>query len=280
MSKRNHFEEINETISVGLRNKERMFRKYPGRLFRDGPRFAKSTVVEADTDNEPRLCIEGFGLAFDTPIANKLGEIIIFSPTSFDGYFSSGRRPEMWLAHDKAKVVGSNVELCILNEGIAFRFPLPTTAHGATVKDMVLSGEHTSISIGFTELRAHDEVHCGHKVRHIDEASIREISVVSVGACKTAFVRLIDENNEPPLHESVNTAMFGLEHDLHNVKRLKDDNDSDIRWLKRSLALLEGDLHCGDEPFAQPTMSAYAGNNFVTEQYDSLRAQRRAVLGM
>jgi HK97 family phage prohead protease len=216
-----------------------MFRKYGKQLFRGGPRFAKSNAAAADTDDEPRLCVEGLGLEFDTLIANKVGEIIRFEPTAFDNYFASGKRPEFWIGHNKDKVVGGNVELCILNEGLAFRFPIPNTAQGKAVKDMILAGEHTSISVGFTELNARDEVLFGHNVHHIIEASIREVSVVPIGASKKAFCRIIDANREPPLHESVNTTLFGIEHDLHNIKQLKDDNQFNLRQLKRDLLLLE-----------------------------------------
>lgn len=263
-----------ELYNIGIRNKERMFRKFGKQLFRDGPRFAKSTAVRDDADNEPRFCVEGLGLEFDTLIANKVGEIIRFEPTAFDNYFASGKRPEFWIDHNKDKVVGGNVELCILNEGLAFRFLLPNTAHGKAVKDMVLAGEHTSISVGFTELKARDDVHFGHKVHHILEAEIREVSVVSVGASKKAFCRIIDSNCEPPLHESVNTTMFGIEHDLHNIRQLKAGNEFSIRQLKRDLLLLEDGQPT--RPIRQMTIDNI--NRLQTEQYETFRAKRRAVL--
>jgi HK97 family phage prohead protease len=252
-----------------------MWKKYGAVLRRDGPRFAKCNVAKVTPDDEPSFCVEGLGLEFDKLIANKVGEIIIFEPTAFDLYFASGKRPEFWIGHDKTKVVGSNVELCLLNEGVAFRFPLPNTACGKAVRDMVLSGERTSISIGFTELNGRDEIHFGHNVHRIVEASVREVSLVTTGASKAAFARIINANAEPPLHESVNTTMFGLEFDLHNVRRLSDDNQFSLRQLKRDLLLLqdEDDSH---NPIKPMTMDQH--NRLQTEQYESLRAQRRAVL--
>ena len=257
-----------------------MFRKYGASLFRNGPRFAKSTAVKDDADDEPRFCIEGLGLEFGKLIVNKLGETILFEPTSFDKYFATGRRPEMWLGHDNSKVIGSNVELCVLDEGIAFRFSLPDTACGKVVKDMVLSGEQTSISVGFTQLGARDEVHFGHNVTHIYEAEIRELSVVPVGACKTAFVRLIDANKEPPLHESVNSTLFGVEYDLHSIKVIREDNEADIDRLKLKLSALEAATY-EDEPtsVARPmTVDQY--NRHQTDRYEKMQSERRAMLGM
>jgi HK97 family phage prohead protease len=238
--------------------------------------FAKSNAAKTEPDDEPRLCVEGLGLEFDTLIANKIGEIIIFEPTAFDDYFASGKRPEFWIGHDKDKVVGGNVELAILNEGVAFRFELPNTTHGIAVKDSVLSGEQTGISVGFTELNARDEIHFGRNVHRILEASIREVSVVPRGASKKAFCRIIDANREPRLGESVNTVLFGIEHDLHNIKVLVDDNDFAIRTLKRNLLLLQDGHHGSDEPIKSMTVNQ--SNRLQTEQYETFRAQRRAVL--
>jgi HK97 family phage prohead protease len=255
------------------RARDGMFRKFGKQLFRDGPRFAKSNVTNTDRDGEPRYCVEGLGLEFDTLIANKVGEIIRFEPTAFDNYFASCKRPEFWIGHNKDKVVGGNVEVCILNEGLAFRFPIPNTAQGKAVKDMILAGEHTSISVGFTELNARDEVLFGHNVHHIIEASIREVSVVPIGASKNAFCRIIDANLEPPLHESVNTTLFGIEHDLHNIKRLIDDNQFNLRQLKRDLLLLEDN----DAPVVGPVSFAFESDFDTIER---MQKQSRARLGL
>jgi hypothetical protein len=64
----------------------------------------------------------------------------------------------------------------------------------------------------------------GHPVKIVDEAEIREVSLVSRGACKEAFARIIDANYEPPLSESVSSDMFGIEYGLHNINSLKKDN--------------------------------------------------------
>ena len=268
-------DQLVEFYNVGRRNQERMFRRYGASIFRDGRRFAKSDVAETEIDDEPRFCAEGLGLEFDTLIVNKVGEIILFEPTSYDAYFSSGKRPEFWVGHDSTKVVGSNVELSILNEGVAFRFELPNTMLGKAVKDAVLSGEKTSISVGFVELKGHDEIHFGRKVHHITEASIREISVVPVGASKKAFCRIIDANREPSLDESVNTVMFGIEYDMHNIKVLKDDNEFAIRTLKRDLLLLQDEHDGSDE---QPMSFASYESEF--EKSERLQKAARRRLGL
>jgi HK97 family phage prohead protease len=263
-----------------LRARERMWKKYGASLFRNGPLFSKSTEVNDDADAEPLFCIEGLGLEFEKLIVNKLGETILFEPPSFDKYFESGRRPEMWLGHNSSKVIGSNVELCLLDEGIAFRFQLPNTASGKAVKDMVLSGEQTSISVGFTQLGARNEVHFGHTVTHIYEAEIREISVVPVGACKTAFVRVIDANNEPPLRASVNSTMFGIEYDLHSIKIGKEDIDTDIDSLKRRLSALQAGIDTDEPHLVARSMTPDQSNRIQTQQYDDMISARRTMLGM
>jgi hypothetical protein len=47
-----------------------MFKKYGASLFRNGPRFSKSTVVEDDAAAEPRFCVEGLTMARWKPQAN------------------------------------------------------------------------------------------------------------------------------------------------------------------------------------------------------------------
>jgi HK97 family phage prohead protease len=262
-----------------LRARERMFSKYGARLGRDGPRFAKSNVAKVDdADDEPRLCIEGIGISFGKLIVNKFGETILFEPNSFDKYFSTGKRPDFQLSHDPTKVFGSNTELCILDEGVAFRLPLANKSYAATIKQMVESGEQACISIGFTELRTRDEVHFGHKVKHIEEAEIREISLCPRGACKQGFARIIDANSEPPLHESVNTAMFGIEFGLHNIKIIKEDNDIAVDWLKHKLSTLDGEHQHNEPQSSAPSMTTGQGNRLVTDSYDRMRAERRTKL--
>jgi HK97 family phage prohead protease len=263
-----------------LRARERMLKKYGKAISCMGPRFAKSTAVKDDAGAKPHFCVEGLGLEFEKLIVNKLGETILFEPNSFDKYFESGRRPEMWLRHNSSNVIGSNVELCLLDKGIAFRFPLPDTPSGKAVKDMVLSGEQTSISVGFTQLIARDEVHCGHTVTHIEEAEIREISVCPRGACATAFVRLIDAHKEPPLHASVNSTMFGIEHDLHYIGIIKEDIDTDIDSLKRRLSALQAAAEYDEPHLVARSMTPDQCNRLQTERYEAMISDRRTMLGM
>jgi HK97 family phage prohead protease len=257
-----------------LRARERMLKKYGASLFRSGPRFSKSTVVKDEADPEPRFCIEGLCVLFDTPILNQHGDTIVFEPTAFDKYFESGRRPDFWLNHDKTKVVGSNTELCILNEGVAFRLPLANKDYAATIKEMVASGAQDSISIGFIELKTRNEECFGHPVKFIEEADLVEVSAVPVGACKQAFSRLIDANNEPPLHESVNTSMFAIDYGMHNIKVIKKDNEVAIDWIERKLSALQTGID-NDEPH-MVAMTSDQSNRLQTERYDDMISERRS----
>jgi HK97 family phage prohead protease len=257
-----------------LRERERMLKKYGASLFRSGPRFAKLTSVKDDADAEPRFCIEGLCVLFDTPILNQHGDTIVFEPTAFDKYFESGRRPDFWLNHDKTKVVGSNTELCILNEGVAFRLPLANKDYAATIKEMVASGAQDSISIGFIELKTRNEECFGHPVKFIEEADLVEVSAVPVGACKQAFSRLIDANNEPPLHESVNTSMFAIDYGMHNIKVIKKDNEVAIDWIERKLSALQTGID-NDEPH-MVAMTSDQSNRLQTERYDDMISERRS----
>jgi HK97 family phage prohead protease len=268
------------TIAVdasALRARERMFSKYGARLGRDGPRFAKSNVARIDAEDEPRLCIEGIAVLTEHPIADKNGQILVFDPHAFDEHVASGRKTEVWLGHDSKKVVGSNVQLCLLNNGVAFRLPLTNKSYAATIKQMVESGRQAAISIGFTELEGRDEICFGHAVRWVEKAQIREVSLVAVGACKESFGRIIDANHEPPLNESVSSDMFTLEYGLHNLKVIKRENDEAISELRCRISALAG-IRCDDEPQSSAPSMTNEGNRRLTDSYDRMRAERRAKL--
>jgi hypothetical protein len=89
---------------------------------------------------------------------------------------------------------------------------------------------------------------------------------------------VIDANNEPPLHASVNSTMFGIEYDLHSIKIGKEDIDTDIDSLKRRLSALQAGMY-DDEPFAL-SMTSDQSNRLQTERYNDMISERRAVLGM
>jgi HK97 family phage prohead protease len=261
-----------------IRMRDRMFKKYGAALIREKPRSAKSKVDAIPAVKEPRYCIEGIGVLTETPILNKLGEIIVFAPTAFDKYIANNHRPDLWLSHDNTKIVGSGIELCGMNVGVAFRMALSDERYAAIIKQMVESKTRDSISIGFTEIKVRDKVYFGHKVRYIEEAEIREVSLVPVGACRQAFARIIDANNEPPLEQSVSSDMFAIEYDLHNIHSIRKDNDLSIEWLQQRLAALEaGASYHGEQPASRP-MTMSESNRLHTEWVNQMQSERRAML--
>jgi HK97 family phage prohead protease len=265
---------MNHFNGIDMRALERGHARALRHLLHDGRRLARSKVLVDDVDEEPRLCIEGLAILFETPILNKYGETIIFEPTAFDKYFESDARPPFWQGHDAATAFGSNTELCILNEGVAFRLPLTNPTYAAKIREMVESGERACISIGFTEMKTRNEEIFGHPVKMIEQADLREISLVPRGACKQGFARVIDANHEPPLNESVNSEMFGIEYGLHNIKILKEDNEIAVARLRVQLSTLEAGLQY-DEPTLRRTMTANESNRLTTERYEQLAANTR-----
>jgi HK97 family phage prohead protease len=258
-----------------MRARDQMLKKYVATIVREKPRFAQSRVAVDDADDEPLLSIEGLGITFNTVILNKKGETIVFEPGAFDKYIAGSARPNFQLNHDPTKVFGSNIELCLLNVGIAFRLPLTNKHYAATIVEMVQSRKQACISIGFTELKTRNEVLSGHLVKFIEEAEIREISLCPRGACKRAFARLINANNEPPLNESVNTDMFGIEYGLHNIEILKEDNHFAISSLVERLSALKAAMPCHEPQTIQPSMTAFESNRHTTDRYEELAASAR-----
>jgi phage head maturation protease len=130
---------VSHLIDIDTSSHDRMMKRYSSIVAHMKPRFAKSRAVE--DEDEPRLCIEGIAVLTEHPIADKNGQILVFDPHAFDEHVASGRKTEVWLGHDSKKVVGSNVQLCLLNNGVAFRLPLTNKSYAATIKQMVESGK-------------------------------------------------------------------------------------------------------------------------------------------
>jgi HK97 family phage prohead protease len=215
-----------------------MMAKYGRYLFRDRSLRSESE----DHEDEPKLCIEGVAVIFDEPILNKEGEILVFESGCFNEHFSNGRRTEFWIAHDPTNVVGSttsDLEIFANQDVVAFRMSLTNQSYAATIKRKVEDKTQAAISVGITRSKERVELVGKHKVVFIENAELRECSLVAEGACEQAFARLIDARYNGTLQESLKSQPFNIERGVHNIRRQRAKSANAMRDLSERLDALQ-----------------------------------------
>jgi HK97 family phage prohead protease len=233
---------VNYLVGIDTSAHDKMMAKYGRFLFRDRPPRSENENAE----DEPKLCIEGVAVIFNEPILNKEGEILVFERGCFNEHFSNRRRTEFWIAHDPSNVVGSTIsdlEIFTNEDVVAFRMSLTNQRYAATIKRMVESKTQAAISVGITRSKERVELVGKHKVVFIENAELRECSLVAEGACEQAFARLIDARYNGTLQESINTQPFNIEQGLHNIRRQREKSASAMRDLAERLDALQAQTH-------------------------------------
>src|ERR1700727_2919494 len=96
-------------------------------------------MYSANRTGDSSLCIEGWAVLFNEPIALQSGEIVVFERGSFDRHLTN-RKTEFLLAHNSTAVVGSTdsgLELYVADAGLAYRMPLNNQRYASTIKGKV-----------------------------------------------------------------------------------------------------------------------------------------------
>ena len=177
--------------------------------------YSKSDLPEY----EEALAIRGRAILYNEPIALQSREIVVFLPGSLDAYIAT-KSTEFYLAHDETQVVGScnsGLELHVDDEGVVFQMPLTNKRYAEKIKELVKSNRQSAISIGITRSKERTEMVGKHQVVFIEQADLRECSLVAEGCCEAAFAYLIDLDDAPPLKDSLNSPAFKLESAAHNL---------------------------------------------------------------
>jgi HK97 family phage prohead protease len=168
---------------------------------------------------ERALAIRGRAIRYKEPMALQSGEIVVFLPGSLDASIAT-KSTEFYLAHDETQVVGScnsGLELHVDDEGVVFQMPLTNKRYAEKIKELVKSNRQSAISIGITRSKERTETVGKHQVVFIEQADLRECSLVAEGCCEQAFAYLIDINDAPSLKDSINSPSFKLESTAHNL---------------------------------------------------------------
>jgi HK97 family phage prohead protease len=195
-----------------LRTRDKMMSRY-GKYINQ--MYSKSDASRPDSS----LCIEGWAVLFNEPIALQSGEIVVFERGCFDSHLAT-RETDFRLAHDAGQVVGSTnsgLQYYATDFGLAYRMPLTNKRYASTIKRKVESKSQSAISIGITRSTERTETVGKYKVVFIERAELAESSLVAEGCCEQAFAYLIDVDDAPPLKDSINSASFKLESTAHNL---------------------------------------------------------------
>jgi HK97 family phage prohead protease len=195
-----------------LSAREKMMARY-GRIINQV--YSKSKLPT----HEEALCIEGWAVLFNEPIALQSGEIVVFERGCFDSHLAT-RETDFRLAHDAGQIVGSTssgLQFYATDFGLAYRMPLTNKRYASTIKRKVESNSQSAISVGITRSTERTETIGKHNVVFIQLAELTESSLVAEGCCEQAFAYLIDANDAPPLKDSVNSPSFKLESAAHNL---------------------------------------------------------------
>jgi HK97 family phage prohead protease len=261
--------EIKQIIEIdasALRAREARQSRYGRLINRIRPKSASAEYEQA-------LCIEGWAILFNEPIALQSGEIVVFERGCFDAHLAT-RGTDFRLAHDPSQVVGSTssgLELYAADTGLAYRMPLTNKLYASTIKRKVESNSQSAISVGITRSTERSETFGKHKVVFIEQAELTEFSLVAEGCCEQAFACLIDANDAPSFKDSINSPSFKLESVAHNMR-------TQFRKKMRKLeALTERITALQVTPPLKP-MTANQSNKLTTENYDQMRTARRAKL--
>jgi HK97 family phage prohead protease len=225
-------------------------------------------------DDELALCIQGWAILFNEPIALQSGEIVVFERGSFDKHLAN-QKTDFLLAHDSTEVVGSTdsgLELYVADAGLAYRMPLNNRRYASTIKRKVESNSQSAISVGITRSIERTEKIGKHDVVFIEHAELRECSLVGEGCCEQAFATLIDANDSPSLKASVNSPSFKLESVAHNVRTQFTKRMRALEALTERITILQ------QSPPTQSMMTADQLNRLETDRIQRLQSGRRALM--
>jgi HK97 family phage prohead protease len=214
---------MNYLANIDTSGYDRMKTRY-SRFMQSRPKAASFGRNDEIDEERSNICVEGIAVLFNELIVTKTGDLIVFENSCFDSHLASGKRTEMWFAHDPSHVIGSTdtgMEFVTTDKFLAFRLPLTNERYAASVKEKIESGKQSAISVGITRTKERTEKIAGRDVIFIEQAELRENSLVAEGACIQSYARLIDSELTPPLRDSVHSNAFMLDATQHHANVLE-----------------------------------------------------------
>jgi HK97 family phage prohead protease len=154
-----------------------------------------------DSEELKQPCIQGYAVR-----TNKLfvldGQYTVFCKHALKNS-TIASNVNVQLDHDSGTTFGKRgLELIHDDNGVAFRFPLPASARGYALQQMVDQYQRPDVSIGYSPIASVVKQVDDYDVRFITDASIVELSIVKFGKCPYSYARMIDASVERSLKES------------------------------------------------------------------------------
>lgn len=222
-------------------------------------RLNRSGVIWAALPDElSQQALDLEALRFNQAFAVR-GEWFSFEP----GCFGKVAAVNLQLDHDENHIVATTKDALTViadDEAVRCRVDLRKTKNAAMLAHMVQQDDRSSVSIGCDILEAHDEQIDGRKVRVVEKARLREVSLVRNGAVPSAFAGVVDKRFTPAPAAGKQSTTMSLYARLHALKPAIED-------LKTEAAS------------PQPAKRAYTlddCNRWTTEHYEALAKKARS----
>ncbi|WP_348935052.1 HK97 family phage prohead protease [Aquabacter sp. CN5-332] len=183
-----------------------------------------------DTSNRRinRPALQGYACLFGEPFFHE-GDFKIFEPGCFGSMLFDAGTVGLWVDHDPSQVLAtSGLEFETTLDGLAFRFPIDESRKSAaTIRDCLDDDERVCVSVGCT-IKASDVRKVGkYDVTYITNATLKEVSLVKLGAVPETFISLISlDDVDPNLAIEARSPRFRREKVSANItarlRRIRD----------------------------------------------------------
>jgi Caudovirus prohead serine protease len=219
-----------------------------------------------------------FNVAFPFPNKNRL---VMFESDCFGDL--DQRTVAFCIDHELTNEVATTdngLTLVVDNDALQFRLDLEKATNGFAIAHMCEIGNREAMSVHCDITQSRMETIAGETVEVVSRARLKEISLCKNGAAgDNAFAMLVDTTVTPKPTAGMRSAKFHTYNAMYKisckVRELKASNAT-ILALTERIAVLD-DREVGPVVWS---ISAGESNRRTTEQYDRLRAERRAVLGL
>ncbi|MCK1357351.1 HK97 family phage prohead protease [Bradyrhizobium sp. 199] len=184
------------------------------------------SISVAQPNEEVRQHLQGYGLRWRTIVEYK-GQLIYFEPHAIKNPMW-GEPKRLLFDHDESEIYAttqSGLQLHCDDYGLAMRLVIGKDPKRRKAYETVKRGERTALSAGLIMHGGEFFDIEGARIKVIKSATLEELSLVPVGACKPAFCGLIDAD-----------GARSLEDDAESLRILKD---SSANRVTKALAALQ-----------------------------------------
>lgn len=166
-----------------------------------------------------RPALQGYACLYDTA-AYAGGEFVVFKIPCFSSMMFDFDNVKLLIDHDPKQVVATTgLSFETTSDGLAFRITIDEgSPSAAIIRDCLADSERACVSVGCEILQSETKKVAGVDVRYITRASLKEISLVKLGAVPETFVSLVSlDEVDPSLVIEARSPRFGREKAAANM---------------------------------------------------------------